>query len=159
MKCPRCNKSVRRFNSSATSEPVWMCTACGWTQDESTKEEHQPPPEPPSPWLLLLGWAFTIALLAGPYTVLITLRPSLAAWIHVVYWIVAVMYVAMAAVETPDFDADNLGLWGTMIDNPFSIEDDINRTKLYFALILLPGKIVWATIEGTWRRLRGIGVR
>lgn len=159
MKCPRCNKLVRRFNSSSTGAPLWMCTACGWTQDESTKEENQPIPEPPPAWLLLLGWAFSFLLLAGPYVALLTAFPRMPAWAHVVYWICAAMYVAAAAVETPDFDPNEMGLFGTMIDNPFSFEDDINRAKLKLTIFLFPGKIVWATIEGSWRRLRGIGVR
>lgn len=159
MKCPRCNKPARRFNSTSTGAPLWMCTACGWTQDESTTEENQPIPEPPAAWLLLVGWAFAIVLIVAPYIALVTYFPKLPAWVHIVYWLCAVMYVAAAAVTDPDFDINELGLFGTMIDNPFTYEDDINRAKLKLAIFLIPGKLVWGTITGSWRRLRGIGVR
>lgn len=159
MKCPRCNKQVRRFNSTATGAPLWMCTACGWTQDESTKEENQPIAEPPPAWLLLLGWAFCILLIAGPYVALVAVFPRVPLWVHLVYWVGFAMYVAAAAVTEPDFDINEIGVLGLFINNPFTFEDDIARAKLKLAIFLLPGKLVWGTIAGSWRRLRGVGVR
>ena len=50
---------------------------------------------------------------------------------------------------TPSYDPNNMGLWGTYIDNPFSWEDDWNRGMQTLAVILLPGKAAGAAVGAT----------
>lgn len=44
----------------------------------------------------------------------------------------------------PDFD--NIGLFGTPIDHPFRISDDINRFLIFFEIFLLPGRYISISI-------------
>jgi hypothetical protein len=65
------------------------------------------------------------------------------------------VYVVIAGLVTPEYDPDNLGLFGSRhIDNPFSMEDDRNRTMRTLATLLLPGKCVWFAGAGTVHALR-----
>lgn len=67
------------------------------------------------------------------------------------YWIVLALYLGLAAVLTPKYDPENLGLFGIKwIDNPFSLEDDYNRAARKWASFLAPGKFVWNTLVLTW---------
>jgi hypothetical protein len=103
---------------------------------------------------LALAWIFSLAVLIGPYAALLHAFPALPVWAHVCYWLAMLMYVAFAADHQPDYDESNLGIGGTMIDNPFSFEDDLNRLGLAIAVAMLPGKVIWWSMAMTWRMAR-----
>lgn len=151
--CPRCNKPTRRFNASSTGAELFICTACGWTQDQSTLA----PPEKPLPpvWVILCGWVFALMLVVGPYVCLLVAFPNMPAWVHGVYWLLMVAYLVFANTSEFDYDETNMGLFGTTINNPFTFEDDLNRMGFALSVLSVPGRIAWGTVECTWRLLRG----
>ncbi|MEM1356276.1 MAG: hypothetical protein AAGC44_13065 [Planctomycetota bacterium] len=111
------------------------------------------PRSPKSILGLVLGWLFSLALLLGPYIVLVNL--GVQPWIVMSYWLLMLTYLMAAYVIETTPDTSNLGIGGTMINNPFSFEDDDNRAALKIALFLWPGKMVWWTLGRTWRVIRG----
>jgi len=104
---------------------------------------------------LTLGLLFSLALLLGPHLALVTYVPDVSFGILFTYWALMVTYLMAAYVINVTPDTSNLGWGGTMIDNPFSYEDDRNRAMLKLALFLWPGKVVWWTLGRTWQALRG----
>lgn len=102
---------------------------------------------------LALGWVLTLGLLIGPYIALVTYDAQ--AWMVYSYWLLMLTYLMAAYVIDVNPDTSNLGIGGTMINNPFSYEDDYNRAALKLALFLWPGKVVWWTLGRTWRVIRG----
>ncbi len=65
------------------------------------------------------------------------------------------IYLVLAAAVTPRYDSDNLGLFGSpLIDNPLSWTDDYNRSMRTLFFLLLPGKLVFATLKLTYRTVR-----
>jgi hypothetical protein len=100
---------------------------------------------------------FSVVLLVGPYVAMVTLLPRWPDWLPLVYGLVMVVYLMGAAAVELEVDRHNLGWAGGLIDNPFSFQDDFERKKLGVMLLLLPGKVVVATLAGTWRALRGLG--
>ena len=97
------------------------------------------------PWLVQSqGWEFIAAT-----------SESLAASLNPGYWIVMAIYVVIAGLVTPEYDPENLGLFGSRhIDNPFSMQDDQNRAMRKLSLLLLPGKCVWFAGVGTLQAFR-----
>ena len=58
-------------------------------------------------------------------------------------WVlVLVVYLFLARLFTPKLDHSNMGWVGGIINHPFRISDDLNRWLFFFALFLLPGKLV-----------------
>lgn len=104
---------------------------------------------------LALGLLFSAALLLGPHIAIIAYVPNHQPWMLVTYWMCMVTYLLASYVIEVNPDTSDLGLGATMIDNPFSHEDDYNRTMLQIALFLWPGKVVWWTIGRAWRVMRG----
>lgn len=104
---------------------------------------------------LALGLIFSLALLLGPYLALITYVPDVEPWMRITYWLVMLTYLMASYVIETSPDTSNLGIGGTMVNNPFSFEDDHNRAMLKVALFLWPGKVVWWTIGRSWRVIRG----
>jgi len=102
---------------------------------------------------LALGWVFSLALLIGPYIALTTYGAP--PWGVYTYWLLMLTYLMAAYVIDASPDTSNLGIGGTMINNPFSYEDDYNRAALKVALFLWPGKVVWWTLGRSWRVIRG----
>ena len=74
--------------------------------------------------------------------------------LNIHYWWVFAAYVILAAVITPNYDRENMGLFGTFIDNPFSFQDDYNRTMFTLMILLAPGKIVAHTLHYTFVEIR-----
>lgn len=104
---------------------------------------------------LLLGWLFTVGLLLGPYIALNHYLGPLESWIPLSYGLLMLTYLLAANAINASPDTSDLGIGGTMIDNPFSYTDDYNRAMLKIALFLWPGKVVWWTLGRTWRVIRG----
>lgn len=64
-------------------------------------------------------------------------------------------YLGIAFLLRPRADLDNLGWAGGLIDDPFRISDDWNRTLLFFSLVLWPGRFVSDTLADLLRTLVG----
>ena len=52
------------------------------------------------------------------------------------------LYLGVCYYFMPEPDMNELGLFGSMIDNPFSYTDDINRAKLWLKIVMLPGNLL-----------------
>jgi len=104
---------------------------------------------------LALGLAFSLALLVGPHLAIVLYVPDYQPWMILTYWMLMATYLMASYCVEVSPDTSNMGLGGTMIDNPFSFEDDYNRAKLKIALFVWPGKVVWWTLGRSWRAIRG----
>jgi len=62
--------------------------------------------------------------------------------------ILLIIYLVIAYNVDPKPRMDKLGLLGGLVDHPFKYTDDINRTMLFFKIILFPGKIIGTSIIG-----------
>jgi len=107
---------------------------------------------------LLAGWIGSIVIVVSPYIGLHyafdeLLNKPLPQWIHLTYGLVMVTYLLAAATVQPDYDRTELGWFGGLMDNPFSLEDDHNRYGLFLDLALLPGRVVCWTLHGSWQVL------
>lgn len=52
------------------------------------------------------------------------------------------LYLLLGYFVRPRADTENLGLAGGLIDNPFRYSDDINRSLLFFQIVLWPGRFI-----------------
>ena len=50
-----------------------------------------------------------------------------------------ILYCLLGYLIRPEPDTDDMGLFGGMIDNPFSYSDDHNRFLMFLKLVLMPG--------------------
>ena len=158
MKCPACNAPVK--TEAVEGGMVMYCGKCGWGRDKAYQAKREglhaePPPARPNLMLVLLGAAFSVLLIAGPYVALLQHVSPVEFWMHLTYWCVMVTYLFFAATVTPSYDTSNMGLFGTTIDNPFSWADDMNRWGMTMAVLLLPGKVAAWTARAAWRWVRG----
>jgi hypothetical protein len=184
MKCPQCGAALQRRALEMGS--AYVCGRCGWgrdTADARRQSEASVTGETvkisAKTWIKLpIFWALTFLICLGPYLGIVHGIPWLVeqqGWdiaeltpetlrqkINPGYWFVLLVYVVIAALLNIGVDFENLGLFGTTRDNPFSLEDDRNRTLLKLAMFLAPGKIVAFTLIGTIRvfmALMGVGSR
>lgn len=166
MDCPKCGKAVRQPREG---QLALACDACGWgagARDFNESEARAGETASGFRIPLGLGWALSLVILLGPY---VAARIAIARLdsaghgavagaadrlldlLNLHYGWVMFLYVAIAALITPSYDPHNLGLFGwSRIDNPLTFEDDRNRAMRNLAVLLYPGKIVWATISHTW---------
>ena len=61
--------------------------------------------------------------------------------------LILVAYLFIAFMLSPKPEHQNMGWLGGVLDNPFRISDDFNRFLFFFALFLLPGKIVLYSLQ------------
>lgn len=166
MNCPKCGNlcSTREGEGPAG----FYCKKCGWG-----KEGLSPAPSdsPLSVGLFIklgLLWALSVVIVVGPYLLFLYGIPELVTSITQGHaemdpekvrdaltprylWGMAI-YLLLGVAFSPRYDPGKLGLFGNVfLDNPFSYEDDFNRTMLALSLLLAPAKIVWATLRSTWR--------
>jgi len=166
MNCPSCNKPTTQ-EQAADGALSTFCSYCGWGNGaRNTFSSEPPPPEKPSLVFIGLLWLVAVVVVIGPYFGLLYGIPELMnvgpeafddaaeRMIDLVkrnYWWVMGVYLFLALMLSPEPDSRNLGFFGGLADNPFSFEDDWERQKLVFALVLMPGKAVWAAFGMTWR--------
>lgn len=154
---------------------IHICEKCGWGRNPSEVRRtadglsgENPRRISTATWVKLpIFWALSLIICLGPYVAIVYGLPWLAeqgeiSWaglnsadlqarINPTYWIVLVLYLCFASLVSGGVDFSNLGLGGTLMDNPFSLEDDYNRFALNLALIAIPGKIVLLAVIGTFR--------
>lgn len=171
MECPMCNRTVTQAESPDGELRIW-CSACGWGAEQGAGDVREESRADGAPlWQLALLWVLAVAVVAGPYFGLRFGLPALfdiglsgAAAAHAKYlaalngWypIVMAIYLAAAGLFTPTYDPDNVGWFGGFLDNPFSLQDDWERTKRTWLFLLLPGKTFWVALKLTWYRVRGL---
>ena len=150
MRCPQCNKRLRQMTDGTARR---YCAQCGWMQRSEQDDDTGQSVEPSAGLFikLALAWLFSVALVLGPYTAMLVYVPTVEFWMHLTYWLVMFIYLAAAATTTPSYDSSNMGIAGTTIDNPLSFEDDMNRAGLFFAIILIPGKVFAWAVVATWK--------
>lgn len=168
MECPNCNAPVTQREAEDGSLTIF-CSDCGWGTDADAGEP-EPAAQRPAVRNVALLWILAIAIFVGPYIALrlgiphmLDIGPEvfddaagrLIANLNVHYWWVMAAYVFLAAVFTPTYDRDKVGLFGGFVDNPFSFEDDYHRHMRALAFFLLPGKVVAAALISTWRLAKG----
>ncbi len=121
---------------------------------------------------LLFLWLSALLVMLGPYMAIVHGLPwlvqeqgwtfvqadsvKLAASINPHYWVLLLVYLVISFFFTPTYDLENLGLFGSRRDNPFSMEDDYNRTLHSVYQLLLPGKLVCAAFLFTWAVVRRV---
>lgn len=146
----------------------FSCGHCGWGRDRATSSGGVVSFESePVDWgKLVLYWIGAVIVVFGPFIALhIAIPAGLAQTpgleqhiamdrvydlVNIHYWWVMALYVTIAALLNPPMNRDNMGIGGTWIDNPFSFDDDYNRTMFTLGLVLLPGKVVWIAIRNTY---------
>ena len=170
MECPVCNRPVTQSETPEGELRLW-CAVCGWGTGPAEAIKAREDAAPTALWALALLWVIAVAVVVGPYFALRYGLPELfdiglrgageahAKYIALLngwYGIAMAAYLAAAGLLTPTYDPDNVGFFGGMIDNPFSLQDDWERTKRTWLFLLLPGKTVWVALKLTWYRIRGL---
>ena len=161
MNCPSCNSELRQRQEPDGSLSIF-CAACGW----GTGPELADSVERPSLLLILGLWGLSAVVILGPYFALrfgvpefLDVGPkaldegadSFVTLLNANYWWVIMVYVFLCGVFSPTYDSNNVGLFGGLMDNPFSFRDDWERQKRAWAFALLPGKAPWAAVRLTYR--------
>lgn len=59
---------------------------------------------------------------------------------------IALIYVGLAFFFIPEANTDNLGWLGGMVDDPFHMSDDWNRSLMFFNAVLGPGRFIAGTM-------------
>lgn len=177
MRCPRCNQPMTRRTppspGAQNDHPKFYCDHCGWGKNhpKDSPATNQKDASPAAGRLvkLMALWGVSIAMIIVPYLLLVKI-PSLfggadpaifdaeAATTRMVdalnpkYWIIAATYILICATfNPPTVDWNNMGLFGTIINNPFTYSDNINRKKFVILMLMMPGTIVVVTIKATYR--------
>ena len=61
------------------------------------------------------------------------------------------VYSVISFIIVPKPDYDDIGIAGGLIDNPFSLSDDINRFLIFLKILFLPGRIIaFAVVDLLW---------
>ncbi len=175
MECPKCGNFLESHPQEIGA--IYICEKCGWGRNpdavraaadgtEGTASRHIST----STWVKLpIFWTLSLIVCLGPYVAIVYGLPWLAdqgqielshissaelqSKINPGYWIALAVYLGFASLVGGGVDFSNLGFAGTMIDNPFSLEDDYNRAMLNLAILAIPGKIVIFTLAGTLKVL------
>lgn len=177
MNCPKCNRKVSQQDMPDGSI-VFHCNHCGWGNERleaaraagSAAVASEGPSLAGSAVRLMLWWVASLAVILGPYLLLRYALPmwlddqgthavqageKLAAMLDTHYWWMIGGYLLISFTVSPRPISDYYGLFGSpTIDNPFTWEDNYNRTMATLAILLFPGKVVWHTIEQTFYLLR-----
>jgi len=180
MRCPRCNHTMTRTSAPSSDSqiipPKFYCDNCGWGKERPDNDHITDQADEVSSaarWGKVIGlWVVSAALVIVPYMLLLKI-PSLfggadpaifdaeaatarmADMLNPTYWIIAFTYILICATfNPPTVDWQNMGLFGTTINNPFTYSDNINRKKFVILLLMLPGTIVVLTLKATYRVIR-----
>ncbi len=167
MKCPVCNAKTRtQSRSDGTEGPV--CTECGWGTEAPAAAE-SPESSRGIGFYLRYGlmWILTVLVVAGPYFgiryLLVEMGEFVAtedalAKLNFHYGWILLGYLAVCWSVTPEYDRNNLGIFGghpnSRYNPAWTPEQHANRFMRTLSGLLMPGKIVVATVATTWRLLR-----
>ncbi len=105
--------------------------------------------------MVLLLWVVLIGIVGGLYYLIFHFFEAEASLNNVGAFVtVLAVYAVLGWFIRPQVDRDNLGMFGTMIDRPFDYSDDWERTKLNWAILLYPGRLMASAVVGLVRLLR-----
>ena len=164
MDCPSCATPIRGRELPDGSTD-FSCPKCGWGKVGGTAHSRDDAPKKPSAGRVMLFLFAALLIVIGPYAAMIIgirvfmgdAEPAFAdaadrliGLINLHYWWIMAVYIFLAAAFSPTWDRDNVGWLGGMIDNPFSLQDDWERSKRTFAFLLLPGKVVVYAARLMW---------
>lgn len=99
-----------------------------------------------SEWVVFIKLIAATLMTAGLFWVPFHFLP-LSGWQSVVVAAgIALIYVGLSFFFVPQPNTDNMGWLGGMIDDPFHISDDWNRSLMFFHGILGPGRFIAGTL-------------
>jgi hypothetical protein len=153
MRCPQCGKTG--LKKVEYEEGFHMeCRSCGWGRPDESNPRADPNLPPTWP-MLMLRWLLVAVILCAPYFALqlgideALKKTTNQFQLPVLYYAgVMLVYLLIALFINPIPDHGELGLWGTMRDNPLTYRDNINRRLLFWKVVLTPGKFV---IDTAWK--------
>lgn len=173
----------RTIPGSQDTRKIFYCDSCGWgkqqLENDAPRSSSPLPDDPPRPasaaWLWIVGlWVLSAAFILVPYWLLIqapflfggadttvfdpqAASRRMAAALNPLYWIIAGTYVLICATFDPlEIDWNDMGWFGGLMNNPFSYTDNMNRKRLVLLLMMIPGKIIVATLTATYRHISNI---
>lgn len=165
MECPRC-KTPTHPETFPGQPPAYVCPSCGWGKPEDPAAPEDTGPGATFYLKFALMWLLTPVILLGPYFGLRYLAAEFSdfadvdgfvAGLNIHYWWVLAFYLMVCWTLTPDYDHDNLGIFGRSLDSDYNPavtrEQHYNRAMLNLASFLLPGKIVLTTVGATFKLL------
>ncbi|MEX2672752.1 MAG: hypothetical protein WD294_11655 [Phycisphaeraceae bacterium] len=173
MRCPKCGEQAERHIRAEGAFDA--CEACGWGMQRlggggAVEAEAG---RGGKFWMQLgLMWLITPVILVGPYVGLrwgvLTLQQEFGAateamerWLadlNAYYCWVMGAYLLVSVMISPGYDRENMGIFGrglTKFNWAVTSEQQHNRMMHNVATVLLPGKVVVATVLATWDVLRG----
>ena len=173
----------RNIPDSQETRKVFYCDHCGWGKQQLENDDafrSSVPPGPPprsvsSAWLIIIGlWGLSAAFVIVPYLLLVNIpflfggvdvgmfdaeaaSRRMTAALNPLYWIIAGTYVLICATFDPlEIDWNDMGWFGGLMNNPFSYTDNMNRKRFVLLLMMIPGKIIVATLTATYRHISNI---
>ncbi len=97
-------------------------------------------------WAVLLKVIAAFAMTAGLFWLPFHFLP-LTGWHSVaVASGIVLIYVGLAFFFVPRANTDNMGWLGGMVDDPFHISDDWNRSLMFYYAVLGPGRFIAGTL-------------
>jgi len=108
----------------------------------------------PSRVVVIICAVISLALLGLEVFLVHSIAPELEidGWLVVAG--ITLVYLIAGYFIHPKPDTSNLGWAGGLIDNPFRISDDLNRTLLFLKILLFPGRFVSESIARMVRLVR-----
>lgn len=90
----------------------------------------------------------SVALIAAEVYLIRQLLPGLSRRGWLIASGITLAYVLIGHVVRVNPDTTDLGLFGGLIDNPFSYTDDVNRFMLFLQILLMPGRLIAESVLG-----------
>jgi len=112
--------------------------SCGGVDVVGTRRAPSSPPG----WVLLRAVGAAGLLVGAAYLVFGKLEVAGTTHNLAVAGILALTYLVAGYALRPEPDMSNMGWLGGLVDNPFRWSDDWNRTLLFLAVALWPGRFV-----------------
>ncbi len=169
MKCPCCNAATRSETRGDGGEgPV--CPECGWGREASG--EAAAARERPRGFGFFLRYGLmclvAVVVAVGPYLAIRYVLTEMGEFVdtgealaklNLHYGWVFLVYLVVCWTVTPEYDRDNLGIFGgdprSRYNPAWTPEQHGNRAMRTLSGLLMPGKVVLAALGTTRDLLRG----
>lgn len=176
MRCPSCNKSLKRVDAPGGGEKLWSCPMCNWQEDPEIRDRPvednsfdavKSLDELPVP-LQILGWVMLFFATVGVTTVFCFLGEAVC--LLAPYWVVFLLYLGYCAItplHNPEHPIGEFNVvYELMIRLPvighrrstglFDFDryyPSDRRRRISYILAMLPGKLMVLTIKSAWQRV------
>lgn len=107
--------------------------------------------KPKNVWIIILG-IISLSLTIAFSVFVIQKSSSIDSML--ISFLFSFLYLILAFRIQFRIPQNNIGWFGTPIDNPFRISDDYNRVLLLLQVILLPGKLISTSLFNLFTFLR-----